>query len=238
VPRFSVVIPAYNEARYLPRLLDSLEAAIAAYPGGRAAMEIVVADNASTDETAAIARSRGCVVAAVEKRCIAAARNGGARAASGDIFCFVDADTLVHARTFLAIDETLARPGVAIGATSVVAERYSLPIALIFGMLRVVMWAANLDGGVVFCRKADFERCGGYDEHLMIAEDVRFLRDMKRLGRFGRARGARAIMSVRKCDARGDWHLFTLGPRVLWQMVRSTDAMPDFVRAYWYDDRR
>lgn len=69
-PRFSVVIPAYNEAGYLPRLLDSLDAAIAAYPQARGRVEIVVADNASTDDTAAIARARGCVVAPVEKRCI------------------------------------------------------------------------------------------------------------------------------------------------------------------------
>jgi glycosyltransferase involved in cell wall biosynthesis len=238
VPRFSVVIPAYNEARYLPRLLDSLEAAIAAYPGGRAAMEIVVADNASTDETAAIARSRGCVVAPVEKRCIAAARNGGARAASGEILCFIDADNIVHPRTFAAIDETLARPGVVVGGTSLDPERSSFPIALAFAVIRFAFWFANLDGGVVFCRKADFERVGGYDERLMFAEDIRFLRDMKRLGRFRRARGARAIMSMRKCDQYGDWHIFTMGPKVLWQMLRTPNAMTDFVREYWYDGRR
>ena len=82
-PRFSVVIPAYNEELYLPRLLDSLDAAIAAYPDGRALVEVIVADNASTDATGAVARERGCAVVPVEKRCIAAARNGGARGSPG-----------------------------------------------------------------------------------------------------------------------------------------------------------
>ena len=79
-PRFSVVIPAYNEERLLPGLLDSIDAACEIYGGGSGAIEVIVADNASTDSTASLAASRGCLVVPVEKRVIAAARNGGARA--------------------------------------------------------------------------------------------------------------------------------------------------------------
>ena len=77
-PRFSLVIPAFNEQMYLPRLLDSVERARATYSGGAENVEVIVADNGSTDETATIASSRGCRVAQVEKRAIAASRNGGA----------------------------------------------------------------------------------------------------------------------------------------------------------------
>ena len=98
--RFSLVIPAYNEAVLLPALLDSVDAARERYRGGRDSIEVIVADNASSDATAAIATARGCRVAPVEKRLIAAARNGGAAVAQGEIICFIDADSRIHAETF------------------------------------------------------------------------------------------------------------------------------------------
>ena len=98
-PRFSLVVPAYNEERFLPQLLDSVDGARAAYAGGAGAVEVIVADNDSTDATAAVAAARGCRVASVAKRVIAAARNGGAAVARGEILCFVDADMRIHRQT-------------------------------------------------------------------------------------------------------------------------------------------
>src|ERR1039457_6559503 len=59
--------------------------------------EIIVVDDTSSDATASIARQQGAQVIRVEHRQIAATRNAGARQAHGDIFFFVDADTLVKA---------------------------------------------------------------------------------------------------------------------------------------------
>lgn len=53
-----MVIPACNEKARLPRLLDSAAIARGRYRGGANAIEIIVADNASTDATARIARAR------------------------------------------------------------------------------------------------------------------------------------------------------------------------------------
>jgi glycosyltransferase involved in cell wall biosynthesis len=91
------VIPAYNEEVLLPRLLRSVRTAcdvFAAWSGG--SVEVIVADNASTDRTAEVAAEFGCRVVAVERRVIAAARNGGARVASASIIAFVDADLQIH----------------------------------------------------------------------------------------------------------------------------------------------
>ena len=54
-PRISLVIPAFNEEAFLPVLLDSVDHARGRYARGGDAIQIVVADNASTDDTAAIA---------------------------------------------------------------------------------------------------------------------------------------------------------------------------------------
>src|SRR5258707_6468873 len=121
--KFSVIIPAYNEAEYLPRLLDSIEVAKSNYNGGPENVEVIVADNCSTDRTAEVAANQGARVVTVAKRRIAAARNGGARVATGEILCFIDADSALHSQTFDAIDQAMTGGRYVWGATRVVLGR-------------------------------------------------------------------------------------------------------------------
>ncbi len=239
-PRISVIVPAFNEERFLPRLLDSVDAARAAYRGGRDAVEVVVADNASTDRTAEIARERGCRVVCVERRAIASARNGGARVARGAVLAFVDADTVsIHARTFDAVDEALASGRVVGGATGVTLERWSAGLALTFGAMLPLVWLTGMDTGVVFCRREDFDRVGGYDERRFFAEDVAFLAALRRHGRPRRQKLARltrvkAVASVRKFDQHGDWHYFWWIPRAMVSMLLDPCGKDSAVERYWY----
>jgi glycosyltransferase involved in cell wall biosynthesis len=89
----SVVLPVYNAAGVVGQQLDAL--AGQTYPG---AWELVVADNGSTDASAALAEGWGDripglrLVDASARRGAAAARNLGAQAAGGDILAFCDAD--------------------------------------------------------------------------------------------------------------------------------------------------
>jgi len=101
----SVVIPAYNYARFLP---DAIGSALAqASPG--IAVEVVVLDDGSTDETPTVAASFGSAIRyrRQENAGLSAARNAGMRAASHDLVLFLDADdrllpgavtTLIEAR--------------------------------------------------------------------------------------------------------------------------------------------
>jgi glycosyltransferase involved in cell wall biosynthesis len=234
-----VVVPAYNEAELLPRLLDTLNAARRRYAGGAARVELIVADNASTDDTAAIAQRHGCRVAPVEKRMIAAARNGGARLAEGEVLCFIDADMQVHPETFNVIDQALAQGRAVAGATGVTSERWSPGIVVTWAAMMPAVWLSGMDTGVVFCLRADFEEIGGYREDRLYAEDVMFLLALKRLGRktgrrLVRPRGAKAIVSARKFDQHGDWHmLFKLGWMCVNQLIAPGKAERT-ARAYWY----
>jgi glycosyltransferase involved in cell wall biosynthesis len=219
------VIPARNEERYLPQLLDSVAAAAARYQGDAGAIEVIVSDNDSTDGTATIARGRGARVVKVETRAIAAVRNGGARIARGDVLCFVDADFRIHAETFNMIEESLG-DGVVAGTTGATMERMSPGIAAIYSILLVVAWLTTMDTGVVFCRRDDFERISGYREDMLVAEDVWFLWTLRRLGRargqkLVRATRAKAIASARKFY----WVLF------------DRSSLRDFVQRYWYRAR-
>jgi glycosyltransferase involved in cell wall biosynthesis len=241
-PRFSLIIPAYNEEGYLPRLLDTVDAARAQYRHGADAVEVIVADNASTDGTAKIAEERGCRVAYVEKRMIAASRNGGASVARGRIFGFIDADSQIHPDTFNAIEDALATGKYVGGATGVKLERMSLGIAVAYAIMVPMVWAIGMDTGVVFCLGEDFRAIGGYMEDRLFAEDVQFMLDLRKLGRSRRQKLARvtsvkAVTSTRKWDKHGEWHYLMLIPRgMLSVMFRRSDD--DFAKKYWYDGKR
>ncbi|MBL8519519.1 MAG: glycosyltransferase [Betaproteobacteria bacterium] len=237
--RISIIMPAYNEAAHLPALLDSIDVARARYAGD---VEAIVADNGSTDATAAIARERGCVVAPVEKRAIAAARNGGAALATGEVLAFIDSDSRIHRETFNAIAQALARPDVIVGATGVVPSRWSAGIWTTWAVMTPMTWLAGVDAGVVFCRRADFHAVGGYDENLLCAEDVKFLFAMKKFGRtrgmrFHRPASVRAITSTRKFDKLGDWHFLLQMPVVGWRVLFNAKKNEEYVKRYWYEDR-
>jgi glycosyltransferase involved in cell wall biosynthesis len=239
-PRYSLVIPAYNEERLLGRLLDSVEVARATY-GSPDAIEVIVADNLSTDDTAQIAARRGCRVVTAHKRVIAAVRNAGAAAACGEIVAFIDADSQVHPRTFVDIDRALGTGRVVAGATGVRLERWSPGIALTFFTVMPIIWLTGMDAGVVFCRREDFDAVGGYDETRLVAEDVAFLLAMRRLGKLRRQKLARvttakAVASTRKFDEFGDWHFFPLlarGSRMLFK-----GDLTAFAEKYWYKPNR
>ena len=241
--RLSVVIPAHNEQAYLPRLLDTVDVARERYRRGRHLVEVVVADNASTDRTSEIARSRGCRVVEVQERRIATVRNRGAAAADGWLLAFIDADMRIHPETFNAIETAMASGRVVAGATGVRPERWSLGIALTYALLVPWVILLRMDTGVVFCDRRDFEGIGGYDERRFFGEDVQLLWDLKRVGRerrqrLTRLRAVKALASMRKFDQHGDWHYFPLILRLLPLMLGAPSATTDLARRYWYGDGR
>lgn len=85
----SVVIPALNEERFLPQCLESLKNQD--YEGD---YEIIVVDNASTDDTARVAAEFGARVISCPKKGVVYARQAGANLATGDIIVQADADTI------------------------------------------------------------------------------------------------------------------------------------------------
>lgn len=237
--RRSLVVPAYNEARWLPSLLDSVDAARARCRGGSSSVEVIVADNASTDRTAEIAVARGCRVVRVETRSIAAARNGGARIARGEILLFADADSRIHPGTFDAVDEALESDRIVGGATGVTLDRWSPGIALTFALMVPLVWATGMDTGVVFCRREDFAAVGGYDEHRRFAEDVFFLLALRRLGRsrrrrLARLRSVKAVASTRKFDEHGDWHYVRMILSLPFACLLAPRFAAKTVERYWY----
>ena len=242
-PRFSLIIPAYNEAAFLPRLLRSVHLARRRYRGGVNEIEIVVADNRSEDETAEIARRMGCRVATEEKRNIAAVRNAGARAARGAVLVFTDADGWIHPETFNVIDAAIRSGRYVAGATGVRLERYSMGLALTMALAWPLLWLTKFDTGAVFCRREDFDAVGGYRESRAFAEDIAFLLDMWHRGRrdgrrLVRLTSAKAVASTRKFDKYGDWHYFDLAFKWGVGSMFSKGWIDRVAETYWYGRQR
>jgi glycosyltransferase involved in cell wall biosynthesis len=86
-PLVSIVIPCFNQARFLPVSLGS------AHAQNWPSIESIVVDDGSTDETSAVARSHGAkIVVRQENRGLSGARNAGLAAAHGEYVLFLDAD--------------------------------------------------------------------------------------------------------------------------------------------------
>jgi len=178
----SFIVPAYNEEALIGRTLDALNSA--AQSIGEP-FEIVVADDASTDRTAAIAEARGARLTRVNLRQIAATRNAGARAAIGDKLIFVDADTVVSEQVVRTAIETMNKG--AAGGGSAVSFDGRLPryAELVHPTLVRLFRATGLACGCfLFCTRRAFEAAGGFDEKLFASEEIAMSRALKRQGRF------------------------------------------------------
>lgn len=177
----SIIIPTFNEAASLGRTLSCLKAL------DPPAKEVLVIDGRSEDETVAVAASSaGVRVLSCEQRGRSIQMNEGAKAATGDILCFLHADTWVPDDLIAAIEQTLADKKVACGGfISLMAgsmttrwgvslhnylKTYYAPLIfkphLFFRGLRLLF-----GDQVMFCRRSDFWECGGFDEALPIMED-------------------------------------------------------------------
>jgi glycosyltransferase involved in cell wall biosynthesis len=84
---FSIVIPAYNEEKFLPECLESLKK-----QNFKKNFEIIVVDNNSTDRTFKIAKKFGVRVIKEKKRGVCFARQAGTKIAKGEIIISTDAD--------------------------------------------------------------------------------------------------------------------------------------------------
>ena len=178
----SFIVPAYNEEQCLAETLDAL------HQTGRALgekYEVVVADDGSTDQTAAIAVHKGAVLVSVSHRQIAATRNSGVQASSGDFLIFVDADTVVNSAVVGSAVEAMRKSAVGGGA----GLRFDEPapwfarflLALIVRVFRAMGIAT---GCFLFCTRSAFTAVGGFDERYYGAEEIVMSRALKRQGNF------------------------------------------------------
>lgn len=168
--RLSIIIPTYNEAKNLPRLLKKL----CDYKDPRL-LEIIVVDGGSVDNTCELALEMGFQqVFTCGQKGRAIQMNFGARLAKGDTLYFVHADTLPPASYLDDIEEAL-QEGYKMGCYRF---QFDSPRTL----LKFNSWLTRFDkisfrGGdqSLFVPKEVFQRLQGFREDHIIMEEYEFL---------------------------------------------------------------
>ena len=227
--RLSVIIPALNEAAALPGLLAALRAQV------RPPDEIIVADAGSKDDTRALAEAAGARVVPGGRP--GPGRNAGARAATGDLFLFLDSDVLPgpdfianalaeFERGGYGVATTLNAPLSDSASDQIIMEATNL-------YLQVVQHISpHAPGYCIFCQRAIHEAIGGFDEKVKLAEDHDYVQRAAQLGEFAVLTHARIAVSMRRIEKEG---LARLAFKYLWCEMYALAGKPIYTTPFEYE---
>ena len=225
----SAIVCAYNEARTLPACLHSLLAQ------SRPPDEVIVVNNASTDETGTLARRMpGVRVLDEAHKGLVVARETARLAASGDILAYVDADCRAPLRWLEHIERRFARHPALVAVTGpyrfydwdfagrALIRAYDTVVAppthvLVHYGLGI---GAVLYGGNFAVRREALQRIGGFDRTLEFhGEDTNLGRRLTPLGSVRLAGECWVWTSARRYRAMGKRKVFGLYIRNFWSEI-------------------
>jgi len=196
----SIIIPTLNEEEYLPLLLKEIK------KQKFTDYEIIVADAGSTDQTVAIAQEFGCRVVKGGAT-VAESRNAGGQAARGDLLLFTDADNFSWPDDFLQNLITEFKKRNLDVASFPIYPQGNFLDKIIYTLYNFWVnltqnfsaWATNS----VLVKKEIFEKVGGFDKTIIIAEDHYFARQAAKLGHFGFIKTKPILTSARRLERDG-----------------------------------
>jgi rSAM/selenodomain-associated transferase 2 len=174
----SIIIPTINEADNLLQLIPFL-----AGLEKNIAIEIIVVDGGSTDDSSAIAAQYGATVIISPIRSRAAQLNAGAKIAKGSILYFVHADSLPL--------KSLAEDILEAVNNGCRAGCFSYRFESKHPMLKINSWFTQFNGifagggdQTLFIEQSFFKEIGGYDESYTIMEDFDLVKRIKKVTQF------------------------------------------------------
>jgi glycosyltransferase involved in cell wall biosynthesis len=207
----SVIVPTWNEQKYISKCLHSLRNQARIKP-----LEVIVVDGGSTDGTVEIAKEYADKVLVEPDKLVGAARNIGAKHALGDLLAFIDADTVVATDWVEAIQNGFKDHG-AIGVTGPtlpyngnVLDTITYRLWTIY--LQRILLSARMPHVIGFnCayKKDLFLQAGGFDETSVMSEDIRLAVKMRRFGRIKFEKEMSALTSPRRFQKFG--HAYIAG---------------------------
>ena len=218
--RISVIVCAHNEARYLPCCLYSLLAQT------RIPDELLVINNASTDETCAVAQQVPHVRVVDEPRKgLVRARETGRRTASGDILVYVDADCRAPLTWLERVERRFARDCELValsgpyryydwdlwGRLLIRAYDFTLAPATQVLVKHVLRLGTIFYGGNFAARREALDRIGGFDTSIEFhGEDTNLGRRLFAIGKVGLFHDCYLYTSARRYVAMGKGEVFRL----------------------------
>ncbi|MBI2881604.1 MAG: glycosyltransferase [Candidatus Tectomicrobia bacterium] len=172
-PRISVVVCTYNRGRMIRDCLEGLRKL--EYPD----YEVIVVDDGSTDDTAAIAAEYDVRLIRTENRGLSSARNTGMEAATGEIVAYIDDDAWPdsHWLSYLASSfmnsshAGIGGPNIAPPCGRIIAECVANAPGGPNHVLLSDQEAEHIPGCNMAFRKSALQAVGGFDPQFRIAGD-------------------------------------------------------------------
>ncbi|MDO5580557.1 MAG: glycosyltransferase [Planctomycetia bacterium] len=180
---YSIIIPAYNEEKFLDTTLNHVQEAVGSLSDRTG--ELIVVDNNSTDRTAEIAKNHGAKVCFEPINQISRARNAGGREAASPILIFLDADSLISPDLLRKTIDRMESGKYYGGGTQI---DFDIPLNCLF---RSFQWIWNTfskrfryaAGCYIYVLKEAFDEVNGFPEDHFAGEEIVFSRKLRKWGK-------------------------------------------------------
>ena len=178
--KVSVIIPAYNEEKLIARALQSVED----QDFSRSELEVIVVDNASTDNTTHVCQSHfqnnGMPHSLLHEPILSPgkARNTGAARAKGDVLLFLDADSYLADNAVNRVYRWYKK-GHRMGTIRIRPDSSDIVASGFFNLIHYGKNLFNIAANLGFCDRLLFEELGGFKTELKQCEDLEFYQRVK-----------------------------------------------------------
>lgn len=197
----SIIIPTFNEEKYLPKLLASIRKQTVQ------PKEIIVVDNFSKDKTVQYAEKFKCKII-LNRAWIGGARNIGGNIAVGPLLLFLDADVILPPKFLEEVVKEFTNKKLGI------ASCFSIPLSslkrdkLMHVFLNYYTFFLRdiypyVNGSCILTTKKIHSQINGFDESLVMAEDHDYAIRASKHGKFYYLRSQKIFISVRRLIKEG-----------------------------------
>lgn len=181
LPFVSIIVPAYNEEKFIGDCLQSL--VNLDYP--KENYEILLVDNNCSDKTIDIAKEFPVKIIKEEKQGVTYARIGGIKASSGEIIAFVDADSIMQKTCLSKMIEVYETNKKVVAVSQLIdLQPKNFFITLCEMGANIGIFTLKILPGCHFSFKREaYNMCGGYSEKIQYGEDIFISKKIRKVGK-------------------------------------------------------